>query len=329
MTAAEVISSAPVRDYLLGLQDRICLELERADGRARFQEDAWSREPEAAADEGAGDSKSGQAGLGNPGLGGGGRTRVMTHGAVFEQGGVNFSHVRGGRLPPSATAGRPELAGRSFEALGVSLVMHPENPHVPTSHANIRFFIADRPGEAPVWWFGGGFDLTPYYPVREDIVGWHTTARAACAPFGDDVYGRYKEWCDRYFFLRHRDEPRGVGGLFFDDLNEWGFERCFAFLRAVGDSYLDAYLPIVRRRKGQAWTQRQREFQLYRRGRYVEFNLVYDRGTLFGLQSGGRTESILMSLPPIVKWRYDWHPAPGSAEAALYTDFLIARDWHA
>jgi coproporphyrinogen III oxidase len=315
MTAAEAITSAPVRDYLLDLQDRICLELEREDGKARFREDAWSRDEGAAPAGAAGDHMLG-----------GGRTRVMTHGAVFEQGGVNFSHVRGDRLPPSATAARPELAGRRFEALGVSLVMHPENPHVPTSHANIRFFIADQAGEAPVWWFGGGYDLTPYYPVRADIVGWHATARAACAPFGDTVYRRYKEWCDRYFFLRHRQEARGVGGLFFDDLNEWGFDRCFEFLRAVGDSYLDAYLPIVRRRKGQAWTQRQREFQLYRRGRYVEFNLVYDRGTLFGLQSGGRTESILMSLPPLVAWRYNWRPEPGSEEAFLY-ECLMPRDW--
>jgi coproporphyrinogen III oxidase len=315
MTASEPITSAPVRDYLLRLQDRICLKLEREDGKARFQEDAWSRDGEAAPAGGTGDHMLG-----------GGRTRVMNHGAVFEQGGVNFSHVRGDRLPPSATAARPELAGRRFEALGVSLVMHPENPHVPTSHANIRFFIADKAGEAPAWWFGGGYDLTPYYPVRADIVGWHQTARAACAPFGDAVYHRYKEWCDRYFFLKHRQEARGVGGLFFDDLNEWGFDRCFEFLRAVGDSYLDAYLPIVRRRKGQAWTQRQREFQLYRRGRYVEFNLVYDRGTLFGLQSGGRTESILMSLPPLAAWRYNWQPEPGSEEALLY-DYLKPRDW--
>jgi coproporphyrinogen III oxidase len=305
-----------VRDYLLHLQDRICLQLELEDGKARFQEDAWSRDEESLPAAGAGD----------PVLGGGGRTRVMTHGAVFEQGGVNFSHVRGDRLPPSATAARPELAGRRFEALGVSLVMHPENPHVPTSHANIRFFLADKPGEASVWWFGGGYDLTPYYPVREDVVGWHAAARAACAPFGGDVYRRYKEWCDRYFYLRHRGEARGVGGLFFDDLSEWGFERSFAFLRAVGDSYLDAYLPIVRRRKAQPWTQRQREFQLYRRGRYVEFNLVYDRGTLFGLQSGGRTESILMSLPPLVAWRYNWRPEAGSEEAVLY-EYLKPRDW--
>jgi coproporphyrinogen III oxidase len=318
MEAGGPVSSKAVRDYLLGLQDRICTAMEAEDGRARFAEDAWSREEPAAPLAGAGGDALG--------LGGGGRTRVMREGAVFEQGGVNFSHVRGERLPPSATAARPELAGRSFEALGVSLVMHPENPHVPTSHANVRFFIAETPGETPVWWFGGGYDLTPYYPVREDIVGWHETARAACAPFGEGVYRRCKEWCDRYFYLEHRQEARGVGGLFFDDLNEGGFERCFAFLRAVGDSYLDAYLPIVRRRKAQPWTQRQREFQLYRRGRYVEFNLVYDRGTLFGLQSGGRTESILMSLPPLVAWRYNWRPEPGSEEALLY-EYLKPRDW--
>jgi len=314
MNAAEPLSTAAVKDYLLGLQDRICDALQAVDGRESFREDSWTRQaaPNAAADE--------------PALGGGGRTRVLRQGAVFEQAGVNFSHVSGGRLPPSATSARPELAGRRFEALGVSLVVHPENPHVPTSHANVRFFVAEKDGQPPVWWFGGGYDLTPYYPVREDVVSWHTAARAACAPFGEEVYPRYKAWCDRYFFLRHRDEPRGVGGLFFDDLNEWGFERCFEFLRAIGDSYPEAYLPIVRRRKGQSWTRRQREFQLYRRGRYVEFNLVYDRGTLFGLQSGGRTESILMSLPPLVAWRYDWHPEPGSEEAVLY-DYLKPRDW--
>lgn len=250
----------------------------------------------------------------------------MRGGAVFEQAGVNFSHVTGPRLPPSATASRPELAGRRFEALGVSLVIHPENPHVPTSHCNVRFFVAERDDDTPVWWFGGGYDLTPYYPVLEDVVAWHEAARAACAAFGEDVYPRYKNWCDRYFFLKHRDEARGVGGLFFDDLNEWGFTRSFAFLRAVGDSYLDAYLPIVERRRSDPWSQLQRDFQLYRRGRYVEFNLVYDRGTLFGLQSGGRTESILMSLPPLVAWRYNWHPEPGSDEARLY-EFLQPRDW--
>lgn len=305
------VSSAAVKTYLLALQDRICTALEREDGVARFSEDAWSREDDPSA------SKK---------LGGGGRTRVLERGAVFEQAGVNYSHVSGASLPPSATASRPELEGRSFEALGVSLVIHPENPHIPTSHANVRFFIAEKEGEPPVWWFGGGYDLTPYYPVREDIVAWHRTAQEACEPFGDDVYPRYKDWCDRYFHLRHRDEARGVGGLFFDDLNEWGFERSFAFLQAVGDSYLDAYLPVVRRRRDTPWTERQRAFQLYRRGRYVEFNLVYDRGTLFGLQSGGRTESILMSLPPLVSWRYNWQPEPGSEEARLY-DYLKPRDW--
>jgi coproporphyrinogen III oxidase len=261
-----------------------------------------------------------------PALGGGGRSRVLSDGAVFEQAGVNFSHVTGASLPPSATAARPELAGRSFEALGVSLVIHPENPYVPTSHANVRFFVAEKEGQEPVWWFGGGYDLTPYYPVLEDITSWHLKARATCEPFGDDVYTRCKDWCDRYFYLKHRSETRGVGGLFFDDLNEWGFERSFEFLRAVGDSYLGAYLPIVRRRKDHQWEDRQRQFQLYRRGRYVEFNLVYDRGTLFGLQSGGRTESILMSLPPLVSWRYNWRPEPGTEEAELY-DYLTPRDW--
>jgi coproporphyrinogen III oxidase len=298
------IDTAAVKDYLLGLQDRICGTVAEEDGDAGFHEDAWDR----------------------PG-GGGGRTRVLREGAVFEQAGINFSHVHGEALPPSATADRPELAGRRFEAMGVSLVIHPRNPFVPTSHANIRYFVAEREGEAPVWWFGGGFDLTPYYGNEEDCVHWHRTARAACEGFGPEVYPRYKQWCDEYFFLRHRGEPRGVGGLFFDDLNEWGFERCFAFQRSVGDHYLPAYLPIVQRRKDHAYADQHREFQLYRRGRYVEFNLVYDRGTLFGLQSGGRTESILMSLPPLVSWRYNWRPEPGSEEARLYEDFLRPRDW--
>jgi coproporphyrinogen III oxidase len=318
MASGDPIATEAVKSYLLGLQDRICRELEHEDGQATFREDAWSR--------GGGEPQADPELAGGAELGGGGRTRVLRNGGVFEQAGVNFSHVKGSALPPSATASRPELAGRGFEALGVSLVVHPENPHVPTSHANVRFFVAEAAGEAPVWWFGGGYDLTPYYPVKEDIVGWHKTAQAACAPFGDDVYPRYKEWCDRYFYLKHRGEARGVGGLFFDDLNALGFERSFEFLRAVGDSYLDAYLPIVRARKETPWTQRQREFQLYRRGRYVEFNLVYDRGTLFGLQSGGRTESILMSLPPLVAWRYDWRPEPGSEEALLY-EYLEPRDW--
>ncbi|MCB1785958.1 MAG: oxygen-dependent coproporphyrinogen oxidase, partial [Gammaproteobacteria bacterium] len=280
-----------VRGYLLDLQDRICEALADEDG-APFREDAWQR----------------------PG-GGGGRSRVLEGGQLFEKAGVNFSHVFGDGLPPSATAQRPELAGRRFQAMGVSLVIHPRNPHIPTSHANVRFFIAEKPDADPVWWFGGGFDLTPYYGRHEDARHWHATAKAACDPFGEDVYGRFKQWCDDYFFLKHRDEPRGIGGLFFDDLNEWGFERSFAFLRSVGDHYVPAYLPIVQRRRADPHGEREREFQLYRRGRYVEFNLVYDRGTIFGLQTGGRTESILMSLPPLVSWRYDWRPEPGSAEA--------------
>lgn len=293
-----------VKTWLLGLQDRICLELSREDGGEGFTEDNWDRDG-----------------------GGGGRTRVLSNGPVFEQAGIGFSHVYGDSLPASATAARLELAGRSFQALGVSLVIHPRNPHVPTSHANVRFFSAEKPGADPVWWFGGGFDLTPYYPVMEDVVHWHQVARAACKPFGPDVYSRYKQWCDEYFFLRHRNEARGVGGLFFDDLNEWGFERSFEFLKATGDSYLQAYLPIVQKRKDTAWTEAQRDFQLYRRGRYVEFNLVWDRGTLFGLQSGGRTESILMSLPPVVHWRYNWQPEPGSPEAELTDYYLKPRDW--
>ncbi|MBK9131787.1 MAG: oxygen-dependent coproporphyrinogen oxidase [Gammaproteobacteria bacterium] len=295
---------AAVKNYLLGLQARICSELETEDGSVRFAEEAWER-PE----------------------GGGGRSRVLANGAVFEQAGVNFSHVMGPGMPASATAHRPELAGRRFEALGVSLVIHPRNPYVPTSHANVRFFIAEKAGAAPIWWFGGGFDLTPYYGFEEDAVHWHHIARAACVPFGADVYPRYKQWCDEYFFLKHRGEPRGIGGLFFDDLNEWGFARCFGYMQSVGDHYLAAYRPIVTRRKATPFGERERDFQLYRRGRYVEFNLIYDRGTLFGLQSGGRTESILMSLPPLVKWRYNWRPEPGTEEARLYSDFLRPRDW--
>jgi len=302
------ISDSPntyaVKRYLLTLQEDISCALEQEDGAERFREDAWDRP-----------------------TGGGGRTRVMSGGATFEQAGINFSHVFGDKLPPSATANRPELAGRGFEAMGVSLVIHPHNPYIPTSHANVRFFIAEKEGAAPVWWFGGGFDLTPYYGFDEDAVHWHRTARAACSPFGDHVYPEYKRWCDEYFYLKHRQEPRGIGGLFFDDLNEWGFERSFDFMRSVGDHYLPAYLPIVRRRKALDFGERERAFQKYRRGRYVEFNLVYDRGTLFGLQSGGRTESILMSLPPEVSWRYDYHPEPGSPEARLYQWFLTPRDW--
>ncbi len=301
---ADTPAIEPIRDYLLALQDRICAALAQADGGPGFVEDRWER-----------------------GAGGGGRTRVLSRGPVIEKAGVNFSHVHGTGLPGSATAQRPELAGRSFQALGVSLVVHPLNPYAPTSHANVRFFIAEKPGEAPVWWFGGGFDLTPYYGYEEDCRHWHGVAQAACAPFGDDGYPRYKRWCDEYFYLKHRDEPRGIGGLFFDDLNTPDFATCFAFMRAVGDAYLPAYLPILERRKDQPWGERQRDFQLHRRGRYVEFNLVFDRGTLFGLQSGGRTESILMSLPPEVRWDYDWKPAPDSEEAALYQHFLKPRDW--
>ncbi len=295
-----------VKSYLLDLQDRICAGLEAEDGEAAFFEDNWSRES---------------------GLGGGGRTRVLTEGKVFEQAGVNFSHVSGGQLPASATAHRPELAGREFEAIGVSLVIHPHNPYVPTSHANVRFFIARKEGEEPIWWFGGGFDLTPYYGNKEDCKEWHQKAQAACDPFGEEIYLKYKTWCDEYFYLKHRDEPRGVGGLFFDDLNEGGFDECFTFMKSVGDTFIDAYRPIVARRKEQPFGERERDFQLYRRGRYVEFNLVFDRGTLFGLQSGGRTESILMSLPPLVKWRYNWSPEAGSPEAELYDYYLKPHDW--
>ncbi|HEY0947309.1 MAG TPA: oxygen-dependent coproporphyrinogen oxidase [Opitutaceae bacterium] len=293
-----------VKTYLLDLQDCICAELEAEEAAARFREDAWTR-PE----------------------GGGGRTRILADGAVFEKGGVAFSHVYGTKLPPSATAHRPELAGKAWQALGVSLVIHPRNPYVPTSHANVRFFVADPDGPAPVWWFGGGFDLTPYYGFEADAVHWHHTARAALTPFGESYYPRFKKWCDDYFFLKHRAEPRGIGGLFFDDFSELGFDRSFALLRSVGDHYLPAYRPIVARRKATAYGERERDFQLYRRGRYVEFNLVWDRGTHFGLQSGGRTESILMSLPPLVSWKYDWHPEPGTPEARLYDVFLKPRDW--
>ncbi len=293
-----------VKAYLLDLQNRICAELEAEDGGATFIQDSWEREQ-----------------------GGGGQSRVLTDGAVFEQAGVNFSHVFGDKMPASATAHRPELAGRNFQAMGVSLVIHPHNPYVPTSHANVRFFIAEKEGEAPIWWFGGGFDLTPYYPFEDDVVHWHRVARDACQPFGSDIYPKYKKWCDDYFYLKHRNEPRGVGGLFFDDLNEGGFDKSFAFMRSVGDHYIEGYRPIVARRKDSDYGARERDFQLYRRGRYVEFNLVYDRGTLFGLQTGGRTESILMSMPPLVRWRYDWHPEPGSAEAVLYDDFLKPKDW--
>jgi len=298
------VSLQAVKDYLLGLQDRICEELAEEDGSATFREESWDREQ-----------------------GGGGRSRVLENGAVIEKGGVNFSHVFGSQLPPSATAARPELAGRSFQAMGVSLVIHPKNPYVPTSHANVRFFVAEKDGEEPVWWFGGGFDLTPFYGFEEDVVHWHQTAKTACDPFGEGLYAEFKRWCDDYFHIKHRDEPRGVGGLFFDDLNRFDFETSFALMRSVGDAYIPAYRPIVARRKDHEYGDRERQFQLYRRGRYVEFNLVYDRGTLFGLQSGGRTESILMSLPPLVRWDYDWHPQPDSAESELYRKFLIHREW--
>lgn len=299
-----VPAAGPVRDYLASLKAGIVQALERIDGRARFRHDAWQREG-----------------------GGGGESSVLVDGGVFEQAGIGFSHVHGNELPPSATRARPELAGARFEAMGVSLVVHPLNPHVPTTHANLRYFAAQKDGGASAWWFGGGFDLTPYYAFEEDVLHWHRTAQQACAPFGEAVYSQHKAWCDRYFFLKHRNETRGVGGLFFDDLNEWGFERCFAYQRSVGDHFLPAYLPIVARRRALAWSERERQFQLYRRGRYVEFNLVYDRGTSFGLQSGGRTESILMSLPPLARWQYNWQPLPGTPEARLYADFLRPRDW--
>ena len=292
------MDSTTVRDYLVGLQNSIVSAMENFDG-LKFRRDAWGR----------------------------GTSILIEEGNFFERGGINFSHVTGEQMPLSATAHRPELAGRRWEAMGVSLVLHPRNPYCPTSHANVRCFIATKEGEAPVWWFGGGMDLTPYYGFEEDAVHFHRTCRDALAPFGVDTYARYKKWCDEYFFLKHRNEPRGIGGVFFDDLNEGGFERCFGITRAVGDNFVNAYLPIIERRRDTAYGERQRDFQAYRRGRYVEFNLVWDRGTLFGLQSGGRTESILMSLPPVVKWRYDWHPESGSAEEKLYTDYLRPRDW--
>ena len=296
---------AAVETYLRSLQQDITSKLESVDGQGRFARDSWTR-PE----------------------GGGGESRVLKAGALFEQAGVNFSDVQGNQLPPSATAHRPELAGRAWRALGVSLVLHPLNPYVPTAHMNGRFFSALKDGGAPVWWFGGGFDLTPYYGFDEDARHWHANAKAACdSYFGVEGYARYKKWCDEYFFLKHRNEARGIGGLFFDDLNAEGFERSFAFTRSVGDHFLTGYLPIVEKRRGTPHGERERQFQLYRRGRYVEFNLVWDRGTLFGLQSGGRTESILMSLPPLVRWEYDWKPDPGSPEAELYEKFLKPRDW--
>ena len=294
-----------VVDYLRSLQDRICEAFQGADRGNRFTEDRWDYAQ-----------------------GGGGRSRVMgSASGLFEQVGVNFSQVSGDALPESATARRPALAGRDYHATGVSLVAHPSSPYVPTSHMNVRFIVTGLNTDSPVWWFGGGFDLTPYYPFHEDVVHWHRTARQACEPFGGEVYPRFKKWCDEYFFIRHRGETRGVGGLFFDDLNEWEFDKCFAFMRSVGDHYLPAYLPIVERLRHHPYSERERQWQLYRRGRYVEFNLVYDRGTLFGLQSGGRVESILMSMPPLAAWRYNYSPEPGSPEAELLDSYLGARDW--
>ncbi|GHE96466.1 oxygen-dependent coproporphyrinogen oxidase [Thalassotalea profundi] len=289
--------------FLKSLQDNICAELEIADGSGKFVEDNWSREE-----------------------GGGGRTRVLTDGTVIEQGGVNFSLVSGTKLPPSATAHRPELAGRSWQACGVSLVIHPKNPFIPTSHANVRFFIAEKEGEAPVWWFGGGFDLTPFYPFKEDVIHWHQTAKNLCQPFGDNIYPEHKKWCDDYFYLKHRGETRGVGGLFFDDLNQWPFEQCLNYIKAVGEGFTKAYVPIINKRKHTPYEDSHRQFQLYRRGRYVEFNLVFDRGTLFGLQSGGRTESILMSMPPLARWQYNYQPKENSEEAYLAT-YLTPQNW--
>ena len=293
-----------VEQYLKGLQRSICDELSAIDGAASFEMESWDR-PE----------------------GGSGISRVLAQGDVFEKGGVNFSYVEGGKMPGSATQHRPELAGRSFKAMGVSLVMHPKNPYAPTSHANVRCFVAEKEGEAPVWWMGGGFDLTPYYGREEDVIHWHQTAKNACAPFGDDVHAKYKKWCDDYFYLPHRAEPRGVGGLFYDDLNEWGFEKSFDFMQSVGDSFLKAYVPIVLNNKDRDYGERERQWQLYRRGRYVEFNLVFDRGTLFGLQSNGRTEAILMSLPPLVRWDYGVTPEPGTPEAELLDYYLKPKDW--
>lgn len=293
-----------IKHYLLQLQQSICRKLEDLDEVQQFCPDEWTRAE-----------------------GGGGITQVMQNGAVFEKAGVNFSHVTGAKLPSSAMENRPEVAGRNFTALGVSLVIHPKNPYVPTTHANVRCFIAEKDGEPPVWWFGGGFDLTPYYGFKEDCIHWHQTAKAACEPFGEHVYPTFKSWCDRYFYLKHRHEARGIGGLFFDDYNDISFEHSFNLMQSIGDHFIKAYAPIVEQRKHIPFGEREKQFQTYRRGRYAEFNLIYDRGTLFGLQTGGRTESILMSLPPQVTWNYNWHPEPGTLEAALYTDFLPPQDW--
>lgn len=305
MTEFEVTSIVTdVKNYLQSLQHSICESLAEEDGGAEFAVIPWAKE----------------------GFGAG-ITRVITNGKVFEKGGVNFSHVHGVDLPVSATASRPELAHSPYHAMGVSLVIHPDNPYVPTSHANVRFFIVQPKNSPPVWWFGGGFDLTPYYGFSEDCIHWHQVAKKACDPYGGNVYSQFKKWCDEYFYLKHRDEPRGIGGLFFDDLNEWGMEKCFSFMRSVGNHYIQAYRPIVAKRKQIAYGEREKNFQRYRRGRYVEFNLLYDRGTLFGLQTKGRTEAILMSMPPQADWTFDWHPAPGSEEARLYSEFLINKEW--
>ncbi|WP_096619028.1 oxygen-dependent coproporphyrinogen oxidase [Candidatus Enterovibrio altilux] len=303
-TYTQPIDKDAVKCFFLTLQDRICDALSQEDDDGNFVEDAWKLE-----------------------AGSGGRSRILREGSVFEQAGVNFSHWFGNKMPASATVHRSELAGHNFEAMGVSLVIHPKNPHIPTSHANVRFFITEKKDEAPVWWFGGGFDLTPFYPVEEDCLYWHNTAKTICRPFGESVYTEHKAWCDRYFFLPHRNETRGIGGLFFDDLNSWGFDASFSYIKAVGEGFLDAYQPIVQKRKATKYSERERQFQLYRRGRYVEFNLLYDRGTLFGLQSGGRTESIFMSIPPLVRWEYAFEPEANSPEAELYKSYLMPRDW--
>jgi len=304
----QTIDIEAVKSYLLDLQENICRELAKEDGEKDFITDEWERAQ-----------------------GGGGLTRVMENGAVIEKGGVNYSYVEGTNMPASATAHRPELAGRGFKAMGVSLVIHPKNPHAPTSHMNVRFFIAEKEGAEPIWWFGGGFDLTPYYANKADCQFWHQVAKDACDPFGEARYPKYKKWCDDYFYIKHRDEHRGIGGLFFDDVNTdstgWDFEQCFAFMRSVGDHFIKAYQPILNKRKELPYTEQERDFQLYRRGRYVEFNLVWDRGTLFGLQTGGRTESILMSLPSAVSWRYNWQPEAGSREAELTDYYLKPKDW--
>ena len=304
-TMHKACDAESVKAFLLLLQNEICTSLETVDGKAKFKTDRWDRNS-----------------------GGMGISRVISDGAIFEKGGVNFSHVFGASMPTSATAARPDLVGRAFQAMGVSLVIHPLNPFVPTSHANFRLFVAEKESETPVWWFGGGYDLTPYYGFDEDCIHWHEQAKNACSKFGDSYYSRFKRQCDEYFYIKHRNEPRGIGGLFFDDFNEMEFARCFEFVQSMANSYVDAYVPIVERRKNLPFDSKQKQFQEYRRGRYAEFNLVYDRGTLFGLQSGvGRIESILMSLPPIVRWTYDWHPLPGSEEEKLYSRYLTSRDW--